>query len=144
MQPKCTSHISCMHFLQVHSGVCFQALDLQRQGKLMELVDETLGSDFKQDKALRMINVALLCINPSPELRPTMSAVVKIPEDHHIDLPEFNNLESRFCDDDVFRFQGLRDKQVQGDAPLEPAANTFSFLQYYRKKFLFHCLSTSA
>ncbi|KAM3361993.1 hypothetical protein P3S68_016847 [Capsicum galapagoense] len=110
----------------------------------MELVDETLGSDFKQDEALRMINVALLCINPSPELRPTMSAVVKIPEDHHIDLPEFNNLESRFCDDDVFRFQGLRDKQVQGDAPLEPAANTFSFLQYYRKKFLFHCLSTSA
>ncbi|XP_060194548.1 probable leucine-rich repeat receptor-like serine/threonine-protein kinase At3g14840 isoform X2 [Lycium barbarum] len=86
------------------------ALDLQKQGKLMELVDETLGSDLNNDEALRMINVALLCINPSPALRPTMSAVVSILEDH-IDLPEFNNVESRICDDDdVFKFQGLRDK----------------------------------
>ncbi|KAK4347287.1 hypothetical protein RND71_033626 [Anisodus tanguticus] len=87
------------------------ALDLQRQGKLIELVDETLGSDLNKDEALRMINVALLCINPSPAVRPTMSAVVSILEDH-TDLPEFNNLESRFCDDDndVFKFQGLRDK----------------------------------
>ncbi|MCD7460128.1 hypothetical protein HAX54_042937 [Datura stramonium] len=85
------------------------ALDLQRKGKLMELVDERLGSDLNKDEALRMINVALLCIDPSPAVRPTMSAVVRILEDH-IDLPEFNNLESRFCDDDVFKFQGLRDK----------------------------------
>ncbi|XP_060194541.1 probable LRR receptor-like serine/threonine-protein kinase At1g07650 isoform X3 [Lycium barbarum] len=85
------------------------ALVLQRQGKLMELVDETLGSDFKNDEALRMINVALLCTNPSPALRPTMSAVASILEDH-IDLPEFN-LESRFYDDDDhLKFQGLRDK----------------------------------
>ncbi|PHU26039.1 hypothetical protein BC332_04371 [Capsicum chinense] len=85
------------------------ALVLQKQGKLMELVDETLGSDFKQDEALRMINVALLCTNPSPALRPTMSAVVSILEDH-LDLPEFN-LESRFYDDDDhLKFQGLRDK----------------------------------
>ncbi|KAF3665537.1 putative LRR receptor-like serine/threonine-protein kinase-like [Capsicum annuum] len=85
------------------------ALLLQKQGKLMELVDETLGSDFKQDEALRMINVALLCTNPSPALRPTMSAVVSILEDH-LDLPEFN-LESRFYDDDDhLKFQGLRDK----------------------------------
>ncbi|CAN4082160.1 unnamed protein product [Withania somnifera] len=85
------------------------ALVLQKQGKLMELVDETLGSDFKKDEALRMINVALLCTNPSPALRPTMSAVVSILEDH-LDLPEFN-LESRFYDDDDhLKFQGLRDK----------------------------------
>ncbi|MCE5166369.1 hypothetical protein HAX54_018035 [Datura stramonium] len=87
------------------------ALDLQRKGKLMELVDERLGSDLNKDEALRMINVALLCIDPSPAVRPTMSEVVRILE-HHIDLPEFNNLESRrYCDDDdVFKFQGLRDK----------------------------------
>ncbi|XP_019266769.1 PREDICTED: probable LRR receptor-like serine/threonine-protein kinase At1g07650 isoform X2 [Nicotiana attenuata] len=86
------------------------ALVLQRQGKLVELVDETLGSDLKQDEALRMINVALLCTNPSPALRPTMSAVVRILEDH-LDLPEFN-VESRFYDDydDHLNLQGLRDK----------------------------------
>ncbi|XP_055803387.1 probable LRR receptor-like serine/threonine-protein kinase At1g07650 isoform X1 [Solanum dulcamara] len=85
------------------------ALVLQRKGKLMELVDETLSSDFKKDEVLRMINVALLCTNPSPALRPTMSAVVSILEDH-LDLPEFN-LESRsHDDDDRLKFQGLRDK----------------------------------
>nr|XP_016490598.1 PREDICTED: probable LRR receptor-like serine/threonine-protein kinase At1g53430 [Nicotiana tabacum] len=86
------------------------AVVLQRQGKLMDLVDETLGSDLKQDEALRMINVALLCTNPSPALRPTMSAVIRILEDH-LDLPEFN-VESRFYDDcdDHLNFQGLRDK----------------------------------
>ncbi|XP_049371777.1 probable LRR receptor-like serine/threonine-protein kinase At1g07650 isoform X1 [Solanum verrucosum] len=86
------------------------ALVLQKHGKLMDLVDETLSSDFKKDEALRMINVALLCTNPSPALRPTMSAVVSILEDH-LDLPEFN-LESRSHDDDddELKFQGLRDK----------------------------------
>lgn len=76
----------------------------------MELVDETLGSDLKQDEALRMINVALLCTNPSPALRPTMSAVVSIIE-NQLDLPEYN-MESRFYDDydDHLNFQGLRDK----------------------------------
>ncbi|KAH0701084.1 hypothetical protein KY290_015981 [Solanum tuberosum] len=85
------------------------ALVLKREGKLMELVDETLSSDFKKDEALRMINVALLCTNTSPALRPNMSAVVSILEDH-IDLPEFS-LESRsHDDDDELKFQGLRDK----------------------------------
>ncbi|KAH0701083.1 hypothetical protein KY284_015298 [Solanum tuberosum] len=85
------------------------ALVLKREGKLMELVDETLSSDFKKDEALRMINVALLCTNTSPALRPTMSAVVSILEDH-LDLPEFS-LESRsHDDDDELKFQGLRDK----------------------------------
>ncbi|MCD9646965.1 hypothetical protein HAX54_037230 [Datura stramonium] len=85
------------------------ALVLQRQGKLMEVVDATLGCDLNQDEALRMINVALLCTSPSPALRPTMSAVVKILEDH-LDLPEFT-MESRFYNDyDHLNFQGLRDK----------------------------------
>lgn len=94
-----TFELVYLHFIQ--------ALVLQKHGKLMELVDETLNSDFKKDEALRMINVALLCTNPSPALRPTMSAVVSILEDH-LDLPEFN-LESRSHDDEL-KFQGLRDK----------------------------------
>jgi hypothetical protein len=45
----------------------------------MELVDPKLGSEFNEE-AIRMIKVALLCSNPSPALRPTMSAVVSMLE----------------------------------------------------------------
>ena len=63
-----------MHFLMP------QALVLQQNGNLMELVDRKLGSEFNKEDALRMIKVALLCANPSPALRPTMSAVVSMLE----------------------------------------------------------------
>ncbi|XP_019198408.1 PREDICTED: probable leucine-rich repeat receptor-like serine/threonine-protein kinase At3g14840 isoform X2 [Ipomoea nil] len=72
------------------------ALDLQKKGNLMELIDPKLGSDFDKEEALRMIKVALLCTNPSPVLRPSMSAVVSMLEDHDdifeykSDLHEFN------------------------------------------------------
>ncbi|TQD78711.1 hypothetical protein C1H46_035715 [Malus baccata] len=57
-----------------------QALVLQQNGNLMELVDRKLGSAFNKEEALRMIKVALLCANSSPALRPTMSAVVSMLE----------------------------------------------------------------
>ncbi|GLT53076.1 hypothetical protein SLA2020_263720 [Shorea laevis] len=45
----------------------------------MELVDPKLGFEFNKE-AIRMIKIALLCTNPSPALRPTMSAVVSMLE----------------------------------------------------------------
>ncbi|KAM2148994.1 hypothetical protein ACFX1Q_005530 [Malus domestica] len=56
------------------------ALVLQQNGNLMELVDRKLGSGFNKEEAMRMIKVALLCANPSPALRPSMSAVVSMLE----------------------------------------------------------------
>ncbi|KAK9936660.1 hypothetical protein M0R45_013489 [Rubus argutus] len=56
------------------------ALVLQKKGNLMELVDPKLGSAFNKEEALRMIEVALLCANASPTLRPTMSEVVSMLE----------------------------------------------------------------
>uniref|UniRef100_A0A7N2LP81 non-specific serine/threonine protein kinase n=1 Tax=Quercus lobata TaxID=97700 RepID=A0A7N2LP81_QUELO len=53
-------------------------LVLQQRGNLMELVDPKLGSEFNKEEAIRMIKVALLCTNPSPALRPNMSAVVSM------------------------------------------------------------------
>ncbi|KAJ8616582.1 hypothetical protein MRB53_035954 [Persea americana] len=53
---------------------------LQAKGNLMELVDLKLGPEFNKEEATRMINVALLCTNSSPTLRPTMSAVVRMLE----------------------------------------------------------------
>ncbi|XP_021813168.1 probable leucine-rich repeat receptor-like serine/threonine-protein kinase At3g14840, partial [Prunus avium] len=56
------------------------ALVLQQKGELLELVDPRLGSDVSEEEAIRMIKVALLCINAAPALRPTMSAVVSVLE----------------------------------------------------------------
>ncbi|PIA33872.1 hypothetical protein AQUCO_03900015v1 [Aquilegia coerulea] len=56
------------------------ALVLQEKGELMELVDPRLESNYKKEEVLRMINVALLCANASPTLRPPMSSVVSMLE----------------------------------------------------------------
>ncbi|WOL14657.1 hypothetical protein Cni_G23438 [Canna indica] len=50
------------------------------KGKLLELVDPALGSDFSKEEALKMLKLALLCTNISPTLRPNMSAVVSMLE----------------------------------------------------------------
>ncbi|XP_057725832.1 probable leucine-rich repeat receptor-like serine/threonine-protein kinase At3g14840 isoform X1 [Arachis stenosperma] len=59
---------------------CFSLFDwallLKEKGDLMDLVDEKLGSHYKKDEAMLIINVALLCTNTSPLNRPTMSSVV--------------------------------------------------------------------
>ena len=53
---------------------------LKEKGNLMELVDRRLGSNFNEEEAMVMINVALVCTNVSPTLRPTMSSVVSMLE----------------------------------------------------------------
>jgi hypothetical protein len=42
------------------------------------MVDQRLGSDYSQEQALRLLNVALLCTNTIPTQRPRMSSVVKM------------------------------------------------------------------
>ncbi|KAJ9562796.1 hypothetical protein OSB04_007956 [Centaurea solstitialis] len=53
---------------------------LEEQGSLLELVDPGIGPKYPKEEALMMLNLALLCTNPSPTLRPTMSSVVKMLE----------------------------------------------------------------
>ncbi|XP_030460954.1 probable LRR receptor-like serine/threonine-protein kinase At1g53440 [Syzygium oleosum] len=53
---------------------------LQEQGIVLELVDPCLGSNYSEEEAMRMLNLALLCTNPSPTLRPPMSSVVSMLE----------------------------------------------------------------
>ncbi|KAJ6950005.1 hypothetical protein NC651_003854 [Populus alba x Populus x berolinensis] len=55
-------------------------LEDKEQGNLLELVDPSLGSNYSKIEALRMLNLALLCTNPSPTLRPSMSSAVKMHE----------------------------------------------------------------
>ncbi|KAI9101456.1 hypothetical protein K1719_023938 [Acacia pycnantha] len=49
---------------------------LQEQGSLLDLVDPSLDSSYSSQEAMRMLEVALLCANPSHSLRPSMSSVV--------------------------------------------------------------------
>ncbi|CAB4276313.1 unnamed protein product [Prunus armeniaca] len=83
------------------------AFVLQQKGNLMELVDPKLGSEFNKEEAMRMIKVALLCTNPSPALRPSMSAVVSMLEGRAI-VHELNINPSIYCDE--MRFKSLRDE----------------------------------
>ncbi|XP_057441279.1 probable LRR receptor-like serine/threonine-protein kinase At1g07650 isoform X2 [Lotus japonicus] len=53
---------------------------LQERGNLLELVDPDLGSENSTEEVMVMLNVALLCTNASPTLRPTMCQVVSMLE----------------------------------------------------------------
>ncbi|XAR50821.1 Non-specific serine/threonine protein kinase [Bertholletia excelsa] len=53
---------------------------LQERGNLLELVDPELGSDYSSEEAMVMLNVALMCTNAAPTLRPTMSQVISMLE----------------------------------------------------------------
>ncbi|KAL3715814.1 hypothetical protein ACJRO7_007549 [Eucalyptus globulus] len=63
---------------------CFNLLDwahfLKEGENLIELVDPRLGSHFNKEEALALIQVALMCTNVTPALRPPMSSVVSMLE----------------------------------------------------------------
>lgn len=59
-----------------------QACVLHERGNLLELVDPELGSDYSTEEALLMLNVALLCTNAAPTLRPKMTKVLSLLEGH--------------------------------------------------------------
>ncbi|XP_047319736.1 probable LRR receptor-like serine/threonine-protein kinase At1g53430 [Impatiens glandulifera] len=54
------------------------AFVLQEQGNLLDLVDPSLGPNYPKKEVMVMLNIALLCSNFSPTLRPTMTSVVKM------------------------------------------------------------------
>ncbi|XP_022879649.1 probable leucine-rich repeat receptor-like serine/threonine-protein kinase At3g14840 isoform X7 [Olea europaea var. sylvestris] len=84
-----------------------QATILQNEGRLMELVDTRLGSNFNMDESKRTIKVALLCTNPSPSLRPPMSMVCGMLEGY-INVQEFKIDPSIY--EDELKLQSLREK----------------------------------
>ncbi|KAB1670776.1 hypothetical protein [Gossypium barbadense] len=56
------------------------ALVLKENGNLLEFVDTRIGSDCDKNEVMTMINVALLCTNPTASARPPMSSVVSMLE----------------------------------------------------------------
>ncbi|KAL1205158.1 putative LRR receptor-like serine/threonine-protein kinase [Cardamine amara subsp. amara] len=63
-----------------HVSLIDWALTLHQKGDILEIVDSMLEGNFNSKEAMRMINIALVCTNSSPALRPTMSEAVKMLE----------------------------------------------------------------
>ncbi|PWZ32436.1 Receptor-like serine/threonine-protein kinase SD1-8 [Zea mays] len=61
---------------------------LWREGRSMELLDEALGGSFHHSRALRCIQLALLCVEAQPRNRPLMSSVVTMLASDNAVLPE--------------------------------------------------------
>ncbi|KAK0579514.1 hypothetical protein LWI29_027309 [Acer saccharum] len=84
------------------------ACHLQQNEKLMEMVDEKLGSEFDAEEAERMLKVSLLCTNSSPSLRPTMSEVVGMLEGT-TKIPDIIPQPVNYSQD--IRFKTIRDQR---------------------------------
>ncbi|KAK4420957.1 putative LRR receptor-like serine/threonine-protein kinase [Sesamum alatum] len=74
---------------------------LQERGSLLELVDPDLGSAYSSEEAMVLLNVALLCTNAAPTLRPTMSQVVSMlegrtPVQDLLSDPGFSTTDSKY------------------------------------------------
>ncbi|KAK4589476.1 hypothetical protein RGQ29_020162 [Quercus rubra] len=92
-----------------------KAIVLQQKGNLMELVDPELGSEFSKKEVLRMIKVALLCTNPSPAPRPTMTAVVGMLEGGTV-VDELN-IDPSIYGNNEWRFEALRNQLGKSPQP---------------------------
>ncbi|KAI3995033.1 hypothetical protein MKX01_020805 [Papaver californicum] len=57
---------------------------LHQKGELLSLIDEDLTSSNSVKEATMLLDLAMLCLNESPELRPSMSEVVNILEGNPI------------------------------------------------------------
>ncbi|KAF6173359.1 hypothetical protein GIB67_027054 [Kingdonia uniflora] len=95
---------------------------LHEEGNLLDLVDPILEK-YSKKEALRMLNITLLCTNPSPTLRPSMSAVVSMLDGK---IPVQAPLVNRHLEGDKARFrtfeQLLQDSQTQShsmEGPIE-------------------------
>lgn len=98
---KSWSRLCVVNLVLLLFGGLFQAYVLQERGGLLELVDPDLGSEYSSEQAMVMLNVALLCTNASPTLRPTMSQVVSMLEGRTAvqDLlsdPGFSTINSKY------------------------------------------------
>ncbi|KAJ1285734.1 hypothetical protein BS78_03G299500 [Paspalum vaginatum] len=63
---------------------------LWREGRGIELLDDALGGGFHHSRALRCVQVALLCVEAQPRNRPLMSSVVTMLSSDNAVLPEPN------------------------------------------------------
>ncbi|KAF7124662.1 hypothetical protein RHSIM_Rhsim12G0042400 [Rhododendron simsii] len=64
-----------------------QAWNRYGLGTLCEAVDPSLQVTFGEEEARKLLQIGLLCVLASAELRPSMSMVVKMLKDNH-EIPQ--------------------------------------------------------
>ncbi|KAL5053717.1 hypothetical protein RYX36_034399 [Vicia faba] len=96
------------NYMPSDNCVCLldKALYLEQTENVMQLVDERLGSEVNPTETKNTVKVALLCTNPSPSLRPTMSEVVNMLEGR-ISIPDIIPEGNTYTQD--LRFKAMRD-----------------------------------
>lgn len=83
-----------------------QARRLEEEGRLMELVDVTIGT-YPEEIALRFMQIALLCTEDFIEDRPTMSATLSMLSNSSVAIPSPDQYEG---DDDDRDNAGRREQ----------------------------------
>ncbi|XP_043704437.1 cysteine-rich receptor-like protein kinase 3 isoform X2 [Telopea speciosissima] len=73
-------------FLQDSLSILQMVWNLYGSGRLSEAVDPQLEGGLHEEEACQVLQIGLLCIQASAELRPSMSMVVKMLTDKH-DIP---------------------------------------------------------
>ncbi|KAG9454223.1 hypothetical protein H6P81_007127 [Aristolochia fimbriata] len=58
-----------------------------KEGRIADLVDQSLGEDYQRNEAVRCIHLGLLCVQEDPTERPLMSAIVLMLSGYNITLP---------------------------------------------------------
>ncbi|XAR48090.1 Non-specific serine/threonine protein kinase [Bertholletia excelsa] len=69
---------NCNSFSQNSYSILQMAWNLYQRGRLHAAVDEALDGKFEEEEACRLLQIGLLCVQASAELRPSMSMVVKM------------------------------------------------------------------
>ncbi|KAF7129967.1 hypothetical protein RHSIM_Rhsim10G0068300 [Rhododendron simsii] len=72
-------------------GSVYRTMRLEQEGRLMELVDVTMGS-FPRNDVLRCIRIGLLCCQESVQDRPLMSSALLMLTDNLVTLPAAGRL----------------------------------------------------
>ncbi|KAL4628581.1 hypothetical protein ACB092_05G250000 [Castanea dentata] len=75
------------HLEHAHRLVLY-VWQLWNEGKGVELIDQTIIDTFPISEALRLIHIALLCVQEDPNDRPTMSRVILMLASKSINLPQ--------------------------------------------------------
>ncbi|EEF34454.1 cysteine-rich receptor-like protein kinase 3 [Ricinus communis] len=65
-------------FVQDSGSILQMVWNLYGTGRLWEAVDPVLAGNFQEEEASRLLQVGLLCVQASAELRPAMSVAVKM------------------------------------------------------------------
>lgn len=74
-------------FTQTSYSVLQMVWNLYGTGKLSDAVDPGLEGNFNSEEASRLLQIGLVCVQASAELRPSMSSVVKMLTGNH-ELPQ--------------------------------------------------------